>query len=129
MALTARRNFNILQLASNDELIEDFRCTKCRHFITPPFVICTTGHIMCQKCVGRKLRCQNCSAKTQMTRSFLGESVFGKLTFPCRYRRYGCTAKLKGDDLRLHESTCEYYKERKLKRIIKKLYRMFNNNL
>jgi len=83
-------------------------CPVCQGVPTPPIYMCEKGHNICDTCGPYLMECGLCREPIIGARNFFMESVIYGSTFTCAYVDEGCTAQMKGDQLKDHIKGCQY---------------------
>jgi hypothetical protein len=96
-----------------NEVLEEFQCSVCTEYMFPPISECVRGHALCENCAVQLENCPECRALITYTKNSALEELHGKLDFPCKYFRDGCTFYGKTSRLKLHELDCNYNKQKK----------------
>lgn len=81
-------------------IIDDLRCFICNQYLVyGPVQATPDGNTMCGHCS---------SGNTDAHRVFVLEKILRKLSFPCKNKKYGCSAKCHFDMAENHESKCSF---------------------
>nr|XP_023014552.1 uncharacterized protein LOC111504269 [Leptinotarsa decemlineata] len=90
------------------EKISNLKCPICSLYMLPPIFECKTGHSFCDDCSAKEKKCPICRDPMDRVQNFTIEAVVKCMTYPCRYRRYGCQFANKALSMAEHEKFCEF---------------------
>lgn len=73
-------------------------CSNCRKNTSVDLIyVCTSGHDICAFCNMRLKRCLLCM-----------KQILDLPLYYCKYQKYGCGSKAIYDEIRFHETDCDY---------------------
>ncbi|PSN32673.1 hypothetical protein C0J52_25928 [Blattella germanica] len=87
-------------------LQQELKCQRCTNQMRPPFKMCPSGHIACNKCSSKT--CQRCNENVTAVINTTMEKIALELTYPCLYNEKGCTETKVLTDMAFHENQCEF---------------------
>ena len=91
-----------------ESLLSQLECPVCMEYMRPPITLCVNGHNICNICKQKLPHCPTCRQQFLNTRNVALEKVATELTYPCMYRKYGCTGIYKLDSIGEHQQKCQY---------------------
>jgi hypothetical protein len=87
-----------------DDLPISLDCPVCLEPVTPPIFQCEEGHIICEHCKKRVIRCPECRALLGKCRARLLEKIVEPLLVDCPNK--GCNECVTLGHLQLHRKVC-----------------------
>lgn len=98
--------------SSLETVIKEFECPICEDYMVKKIALCRAGHNLCFECKNKlqNSSCPVCRADIYEGRNFTLEKIMSVMTLPCRNK--GCTAKLKAENIKSHEETCSFGKQK-----------------
>ncbi|XP_018328787.1 uncharacterized protein LOC108739398 isoform X2 [Agrilus planipennis] len=97
---------NAFNVMTNDEKLEQLKCSNCHNYMIPPIYLCLSGHGVCHNCM--LFDCRVCQDFVTKNRNETLEVLSTTVNFPCRYSRNGCFAILGYSKIRIHEHNCTF---------------------
>ncbi|EDV28832.1 E3 ubiquitin-protein ligase SIAH2 [Trichoplax sp. H2] len=90
-------------------IINLFECPVCYDYVLPPIKQCTRGHLICEKCRLKILKCPVCNETFETdVRNLQMEKLARTLVFPCKFRQSGCQLCFSPDERKIHEDSCPF---------------------
>ncbi|CAH1131171.1 unnamed protein product [Ceutorhynchus assimilis] len=89
-------------------LLAELVCPVCFEYMHPPIFQCIKGHSICSSCKPQVVPCPVCRGEIRSTQNFLLENITGRMIYPCKYHKVGCTLAFKSTEIRAHENCCEF---------------------
>lgn len=91
-------------------IAKKLECPMCKHYMHPPILQCRMGHPMCKDCYDKLTHCRLChKPKINEERRYWSlEKIHEKVTFPCKYKKFGCLETWLGQDIVTHEEHCRF---------------------
>lgn len=87
------------------EVVHEFTCNECYHYMEPPIRMCPNSHCFCDTCFNVIQMCTTCK-RTEFIRNLPLERIFEKMLFPCIY--IGCDFEGNGRVIKNHEELCKF---------------------
>ena len=98
-----------IKLISLEDIQDAVECIICLDIPkTDPVFQCTNGHVLCGNCHRRVLDCPICKIELGTIRALAIEKVLAKYPRDCKNDHFGCNVKLLKEEMKAHESVCEY---------------------
>lgn len=97
-----KANFEVLKRIKN--AIECPVCLSVPRNI--PIYRCKNGHILCNECENKLIKCPVCSVNLSKDRCLISEKIISELPYDCKFSSEGCTMELKREDMSKHEKVC-----------------------
>lgn len=92
-------------------ILSEFECPICYEYVCPPIFSCGNGHYLCNSCKAiLRSQCPLCE-DAFFIRNRTMDSIFKKLTLPCKFKDEGCDFVYNGDNLaakEVHAKFCRY---------------------
>ena len=91
------------------ELDTWMNCPVCYEFISPPFMGCQNGHIVCNNCIPKVKKCPTCRRSSKFDcRQLVVENIAMKKNWPCNMAHQGCKHVMKIDKFKEHALKCKF---------------------
>eukprot|EP01006_Ploeotia_vitrea_P044655 TRINITY_DN66845_c4_g7_i1.p1 TRINITY_DN66845_c4_g7~~TRINITY_DN66845_c4_g7_i1.p1 ORF type:complete len:251 (-),score=1.69 TRINITY_DN66845_c4_g7_i1:243-995(-) len=103
-AIVQKPNSAKREAEENEKLIE---CPICLETMSPPIYQCHTGHLLCQECYPKLVRCPTCRAALDQNnpiRSRVSEALSATVTVSCPFD--GCGHTTTADKINKHKGSC-----------------------
>nr|XP_015837876.1 PREDICTED: uncharacterized protein LOC103313760 [Tribolium castaneum] len=90
----------------DEEMLSLLKCIKCSDYAIPPIYYCTEkSNVVCSECKVDH-DCVSCQT-SEPTRNFSLDGMASLLTYPCKYKRNGCTFTSICGKISKHNDSCE----------------------
>ncbi|PNF19740.1 hypothetical protein B7P43_G14755 [Cryptotermes secundus] len=83
-------------------------CLLCVEIMTPPIVVCSNGHMICNNCKPKLDKCHFCRAIITSRKNIFAEEISKLLKVRCSYAHEGCQVQESPDKIEEHEVACFY---------------------
>ncbi|XP_044252460.1 uncharacterized protein LOC123003635 [Tribolium madens] len=89
-----------------EEMLSLLKCINCSDYAIPPIYYCAEkSNVVCSGCKENH-GCDSCE-KSAPNRNISLDGIASLLTYPCKYKRNGCTFTSKSEKISEHHSICE----------------------
>lgn len=89
-------------------MIRELECPICHEYMSPPIMICASGHSICSDCKSKLNKCPTCSSEYGNTRNYALESMLNLVHLPCRNDMNGCEFVGNFAAIQEHKADCKY---------------------
>ncbi|GJQ74229.1 hypothetical protein Trydic_g19136 [Trypoxylus dichotomus] len=89
-----------------NDILAKLECPICLEFMVPPIMQCNAGHSFCQSCQRKIDSCPTCKGPINDTRNYLLEDITSIVSYPCKYKKYGCDFHANAEMIKNHEVSC-----------------------
>lgn len=89
-----------------EEIIKEFECPVCTHYMVEEIIVCSQGHSLCKKCKDNVILCPICKSPFGASRNFSFENVANMLTYKCRNGK--CLQEFDSKNINRHETNCKF---------------------
>uniref|UniRef100_A0A1I7V4Q3 E3 ubiquitin-protein ligase n=1 Tax=Caenorhabditis tropicalis TaxID=1561998 RepID=A0A1I7V4Q3_9PELO len=93
---------------SSAEVLAVFECPVCLEYMLPPYMQCSSGHLVCSNCRPKLQCCPTCRGPTPSVRNLGLEKIANTVRFPCKFSNSGCNDNFHHIEKVDHEETCEF---------------------
>lgn len=93
---------------SSAEILSVFECPVCLEYMLPPYMQCSSGHLVCSNCRPKLQCCPTCRGPTPSVRNLGLEKIANTVRFPCKFSTSGCPLNFHHADKTEHEELCEF---------------------
>ena len=101
------KELNVKMARSLSKLEESLECPVCYKIPRDlPIPCCVAGHIVCQPCRSKVTNCPTCRGRLDSNTSSLAASQIMMIDHKCKFSYFGCEAKMKLDEINIHEKNC-----------------------
>lgn len=83
-----------------------FECPFCSEYMLPPFLQCSTGHLVCSDCRPKLDQCPTCGASLNQSKNLALGRLASNTSFQCKHG--GCQITMRLTDMKSHEEMCEH---------------------